>query len=171
MAEEGSNSPSQGTKERTSFRDDTTPYVKDRRSLTGMSEKVKAALAPLLGGSKHYSEVEVDLGRESEAATYETVPMGSTSMTRLSTVAGTPEEHGASTAAATTESVSSNDSDRLPAALRDHLPVQSVGIGGNATSSAVSGGKHGPGHNPNEDKYVLDGTKDPVDRFSNTSTS
>lgn len=152
--------------------------AKDRKSLTGMSEKVKATLAPLLGGIKHHPEVEVDLGRESGAATYETVPMGSTPMSRYSTVAesspGNPSlvdkvkdtitgqvpGRGTYSGKATSDSSPNPNPDRLPT---DHLPVQDVGLGS---------GKHGssmPGHKPNEDNYVLDGHTDPVPRFRSTT--
>lgn len=57
----------------------------DRKSLAGMSESVKAILAPLLGGKKSHSQVQVDMGRQS-GSVYETVDTGSTAMQRYSTV-------------------------------------------------------------------------------------
>lgn len=113
--------------------------AKDRKSLTGMSEKVKATLAPLLGGIRHHPEVEVDLGRESGAATYETVPMGSTPMRRYSTVAETNPSLGKGT------------SDGNPGFHQD------VGLG------------HRGHHKPDEDSYVLDGSEDPAHRFGITT--
>jgi len=61
------------------------PDRTDRKSLAGMSESVKAILAPLLGGKKSFSKVEVDMGRES-GTIYETVDTGSTPMQRFNTV-------------------------------------------------------------------------------------
>lgn len=113
MAEEA-NRPSPRSSRRDSVRSyDGVPEfdgpqlgARDRKSLAGMSESVKAILAPLLGGKKSHSKVEVDLGRESGysgAAAYEIVPTGSTPMQRYSTVeASTTPSIGATGAASPT---------------------------------------------------------------------
>lgn len=118
----------------------------DRKSLTGMSEKVSATLAPLLGGIKHHPEVEVDLGRESGAATYETVPIGSTPMSRYGAV---PEA----------------TADPNPSL---HAPFQDVGLVHSSNVISESG-RSRPGHKPNEDQFVLDGNSDPVHQFRSTT--
>lgn len=78
------------------------PGRTDRKSLAGMSDSVKAILAPLLGGKKSHSHVEVDMGRES-GSVYEMVDTGSTAMHRYSLVEASAAAEAPSTSSAVTQ--------------------------------------------------------------------
>lgn len=101
MAEEGKSSSPRRSKASSVW--DERPSGIDRKSLSGMSDSVKAILAPLLGGTKRHSEIEVDLGRDPDSdSAYLSVPTGTTSQHRYSTVetlraTAVPSDTGTST--------------------------------------------------------------------------
>ncbi|KAG0561390.1 hypothetical protein KC19_9G061200 [Ceratodon purpureus] len=104
MAEEGK-SPSPRRSRASTVWDDTPSGI-DRKSLSGMSDSVKAILAPLLGGTKRHSEVKVDLGRDSDSAPYDSVPTGTTPMHRFSNIEHMAAAEAASDTAGTSTSTS-----------------------------------------------------------------